>query len=103
MSNGTIAALSVLVLVNVCATLAVLRLEVLTTQQKSIQCLMVWMVPVLGAVLGLVFSQVAAKDTASQQRAFPAAAAGDGGAFGPGLCETNFSCKDNNASCEGGD
>ena len=95
--------LAFLALLNLATTWAIQRLDVLTNQQKLLQVLLVWVVPLVGAVFGSVFAYVAMRDAAEKKSSFPPANESDLASDGPGLCETNFGCGESSGSCGGGD
>ncbi len=105
MSTGQLAAIMAgLVLLNLIATILVVRLDLLTHRQKINQILVVWAFPAVGAVFSLVFSHVAARDIAKTESSFPAPGGNDGGGpDGPGFCETNFGCGNTSATCGDGE
>jgi hypothetical protein len=55
MGNWMIYSLALLALLNFAASVAIIRADSLARAQRSVQIVLVWLVPVVGAVLALAF------------------------------------------------
>lgn len=83
------------VIINVIASIAVLRVSVFSSPQRLLQLALIWLVPVIGAVVCMAFASSQALGPASPNAVDPLYSPLDGGApdgLGIGLC-----------GCSGGD
>jgi hypothetical protein len=102
MTIEIVIALGVLLTLNLIATVSVARLNVLSRANKLRQLLLVWLIPVLGGSLCLVYAFVVSRDHHEAENTFPPFAESDGcSPNAPGVCETNLSC--GGESGDGGD
>lgn len=75
-----------IVLINLTASIAVLRATVFSSSQRVLQFVLIWFVPVIGAGLCLVFRAAEAQESASFGAMVPLRLPADGGSpDGPGL------------------
>ena len=77
MTFASIAALSAIVLLNVAASLAAYRSFSLSFGQRLFQHALIWLIPLVGAVISLVFVRLASRDPFAPEEA-PRKHGGDG-------------------------
>ena len=82
----TLLLVAVVVLINVAASVAVLRVSVFAPSQRLLQLAIIWLVPVIGAVVCVAFASSQALGPASPSTIDPLYLPSDGGApDGPGV------------------
>ena len=82
----TLLLVAVIVLINVAASIAVLRVSVFAPSQRLLQLALIWLVPVLGAIVCAAFASSQALGPASPSTIDPLYLPSDGGApDGPGM------------------
>lgn len=72
----------VLALGNIVASVAVLRVSVLSPSQRALQVALIWLVPVIGAVVCAAFASSQAAGSTSSDTSDPLYLSSDGGASG---------------------
>lgn len=72
----------VLALGNIVASVAVLRVSVLSPSQRALQLALIWLVPVIGAVVCAAFASSQAAGSTSSDTSDPLYLSSDGGASG---------------------
>lgn len=82
----TLLAIVVVALINIVASVMVLRVPVFSPSQRLLQLGVIWLVPIIGAVVCAVFASSQAHDLASSGTIDPLYLPSDGGApDGPGI------------------
>ena len=85
----TLVLVAVVALINVAASVAVLRASAFAPSERSLQLALIWLVPVLGAIICMAFASSQALGPASPSTLDPLYLPSDGGApegSGTGLC-----------------
>jgi hypothetical protein len=78
--------IAVVVLVNVIASVAVLRVSVFSTQQRLLQLVLIWFVPIIGAVVCAAFASSQALGPAPLNKMDPLYDRGAPEGPGIGIC-----------------
>jgi hypothetical protein len=82
----TLLAIAVVALINIVASVAVLRVPALSPSQRLLQFGLIWLVPIIGAVVCIVFASSQALDPTSPSTVAPLYLPSDGGGpDGPGI------------------